>query len=217
MHKNGIILLGAPGSGKGTIASRLSVSLNLPHISTGDMFRSEIKQKTDLGILVTEYIKKGALVPDELTLALVDKRFSEPDVSNGFLLDGFPRTLFQANGLKKILLAKKNIISKSIVLEVEDDVILQRIVNRQVCENCKKIYHKINMPTKISGICDDCSGKVVTRKDDTEEIVQDRLKTYYKQTAPLISFYEKDDKVMTHYIDASNSIDFIMKTVIGLF
>lgn len=200
-----IIMLGAPGTGKGTVASLLQESLGLTQISTGDIFRKNIKEKTELGSLAQKYIEQGNLVPDEITVKIIEDRLNEPDVENGIILDGFPRTIKQAEELDKILAKKGKKVERVINLETPDEEIVERIVNRRVCSNqeCKTIYNIILNPPKVEGICDKCGSELIRRKDDTEETVRKRLKEYFNQTKPLVEYYEKQGIVDTQVVSKS--------------
>ena len=200
-----IIMLGAPGTGKGTVAGLLQESLGLTQISTGDIFRKNIKEKTELGILAQKYIEKGNLVPDEITVKIIEDRLNEPDVENGIILDGFPRTIKQAEELDKILAKKGKKVERVINLETPDEEIVERIVNRRVCtkQECKTIYNIILNPPKVEGICDKCGSELIRRKDDTEETVRKRLKEYFNQTKPLVEYYEKQGIIETQVVSKS--------------
>ena len=179
-----IILLGAPGAGKGTQASRIVDSYKLPHISTGDIFRENIKNQTPIGLLAKSYIDQGLLVPDEVTCKIVEERISREDCKNGYMLDGFPRTIAQAEALDKI--TKLDLV---INIDVDHSLLLNRLCGRRVCKDCGESYHvsRLNGETK----CARCGGELYQRKDDNPETVQSRLEVYNAQTAPLIEYYEK--------------------------
>ena len=189
-----IIMLGAPGTGKGTTASILSEKLEIPQISTGDIFRSNIKEGTELGKLAESYISKGQLVPDEVTIKIVEDRLQQDDTKNGAILDGFPRTVAQAEALKEMLAKKGEKIDIVINLETPEEEIIERIVNRRVCSNqqCKTVYNVVLHPPKVEGICDKCGSELITRKDDKLETIKSRLEQYYKETSPLADYYEKE-------------------------
>lgn len=206
-----LVLLGAPGAGKGTQAVILSEKYNIPHISTGDIFRSNIKNNTELGKKAKEYIDKGLLVPDELTIDIVKDRINKPDCSDGFILDGFPRTIFQAQELDKILEGMGIELDCVLNIDVSDEKIIKRISGRRVCQ-CGKTYHILNNPPKKEGICDSCNGELFQREDDREETVIQRLETYHKQTEPLIEYYEKSGKLVT--VEGRESIDDTTKEVL---
>lgn len=186
-----IVLLGSPGAGKGTQAENLSRIMSIPHISTGDIFRDNIQRETELGLAAKKYIEHGLLVPDELTVNIVNERLKEDDCKNGFILDGFPRTIPQAESLEEVLEGLHTKLDAVINLNVPNDVIVKRMSGRRVCKNCCRNFHKITLPPKVDGICDNCGSQLVTRDDDKEETVLERLKIYYEKTSPLIGYYEK--------------------------
>ena len=189
MIKN-IILMGPPGAGKGTFAKMLLKEYDLVHISTGDMFREAMKAKTELGILADSYISKGHLVPDEVTIALVKERLSREDTLKGFLLDGFPRTLPQAEALEKIAIEISRPIEAVINLECDQKELIRRISGRRVCKVCGAPYHIDTLKPKVDGICDTCGGPLYQRNDDNEESLKVRLQHYVVDTKPLIDYYE---------------------------
>ncbi len=186
-----LILLGPPGAGKGTQAELLIEKFNIPHISTGDIFRAAIKEGTKLGTEAKSYMDSGRLVPDEIVIGIVKERLLKRDCQNGFLLDGFPRTVPQADSLDGFLKNQAKKIDVVINIEVEDSVLLKRLTGRRVCRNCASVYHIETKPTKISGVCDHCGGEVYQRDDDTPETVSKRLKVYQEQTEPLINYYRE--------------------------
>ena len=179
------IFLGAPGAGKGTAASRIAPIKNIPHISTGDLFRNNLKNNTEVGQKAKEFMNKGELVPDEIVIEMMKKRITEPDCENGFILDGFPRTLNQAEMLKEILP-----IDAVINIDVPDEIVIQRLCSRITCKDCGKIFNLTSLPPKQEGICDSCEGELYQRDDDKEEVIQNRLNIYKEQTQPLIDFYK---------------------------
>ena len=181
-----IVMLGPPGAGKGTYASRLTVKLGVPHISTGDMVRDEIKKQTELGRRIKEYSDRGALVPDEIIIKLLAERLKEPDCDRGFILDGFPRTIRQAEALEKI--AKIDLV---INLNVPDEIIITRLSNRLICRECGAIYNLLTLKPKRDRICDKCGGPLYQREDDRPEVIKERLDVYRRQTEPLIEYYER--------------------------
>ena len=186
-----IILLGAPGAGKGTIASQMKERYKLPHISTGDIFRENIKNNTELGKLAKSYIDKGALVPDDVTTNLIVDRLSHNDCKNGFILDGFPRNNNQAQSLDDALKNSDKKIDLVILVDASDEQITERLSGRRVCENCGQTYHIVNFPPKAPDVCDKCNGKLIQRKDDAKEVIEGRLKTYHEITKPLIDYYNE--------------------------
>ena len=185
-----LIILGAPGSGKGTTATVLREKYSLAHISTGDIFRANIKNGTPLGLEAKSYIDSGALVPDSVTIRMVEDRLSQDDTKNGYILDGFPRTLAQAEALDEILAKNGSSIDAVLSIVVDDEIIKDRVSSRRVCEKCGASYNVRFKPTKVEAVCDECGGKVIQRADDVPETVAARLETYYKNTKPLIDFYE---------------------------
>jgi len=192
-----LVLLGAPGAGKGTQAQVISEKFSIPHISTGDIFRSNIKNGTDMGKKAKEYIDKGLLVPDEVTINIVKDRLKESDCKNGFILDGFPRTIPQAEALDGVLSDLGTSLDFVVNISVSDNEIIERLSGRRVCQKCGKSYHiKYNPPT-VGGVCDACASKVIQRDDDKEETVMRRIRTYHEQTEPLIDYYGKKGILLT--------------------
>ena len=181
-----VIIMGPPGGGKGTQAEKLSEILNVPHISTGAIIRTAIREKTPLGILADDYIQKGQLVPDRVAIDMVAERVKEADCENGYILDGFPRTLPQAKAMDEIGIS----IDAALNLLVEDDVIVKRLTGRRECKVCAAPYHVENNPPKKDGVCDRCGGELISRADDVPETIRERLSVYHSQTEPLIDFYK---------------------------
>lgn len=188
-----LIMLGAPGTGKGTVASKLATKLNIPQVSTGDIFRKAIAEKTPVGVEAEKYISQGMLVPDDITIRIVEERLKDEDVQNGLILDGFPRTIEQAEALESMLAKLNRKITLAINLETPEEEIIDRIVSRRVCSNqdCKTVYNTKLNPPKVDGICDKCGSELIQRKDDNEETVKNRLVAYYKQSAPIVDFYKE--------------------------
>ena len=186
-----LVLLGPPGAGKGTQAQVLSKDLNIPHISTGDMLREALKAASPLGLEAKAYMEKGALVPDELVIALVRERLSKSDAKKGFILDGFPRTPEQAKSLDESLKELKMPLDVVLYFKTSLAVIIARLSGRRVCGQCGKNYHQVNFRPKVEGACDVCGGKLIQRPDDKEETIEKRLKVYEDQTAPLIDYYKR--------------------------
>ena len=182
-----LILLGAPGAGKGTQAERLCAILGIPTISTGNILRAAIKNETPVGLQAKHYIESGQLVPDQVIIDIVTERLAAPDCEKGYILDGVPRTIAQAEALEKAGIVFDDVIS----IEISDEAIMQRMSGRRVCEHCGASFHLVAVPPKQEGICDNCGGKLVQRKDDAPETVKTRLEVYHRETAPLIDFYKE--------------------------
>ena len=196
-----IILLGAPGAGKGTQAEVISQKLNIPSLSTGNMLREAQKKGTPLGQQAKSYMESGQLVPDELVIGIIKERMAQPDCAGGFILDGFPRTVAQAEALDQMGVA----IDRVIEIDVPDKAIVTRMSGRRVCEGCGASYHLTHNPPAAEGVCDKCGGKLVTRKDDDPKTVQQRLETYHRQTQPLVDYYQKAGKLRT--IDGNQPLE----------
>lgn len=186
-----IIMLGAPATGKGTVAGMLSSNLGIPHLSSGDLFRQEIAAGTEIGQKLNSYMTKGELVPDELVIEMVGKRLAAPELSTGVILDGFPRTEVQAEKLDEMLNSENKKIDLVVNLDTPVDEILERVVNRRVCKECKSVYNTVLNPSKVEGVCDKCGGETYQRDDDKVEKAKNRLDIYFKETAPLTAYYEK--------------------------
>ncbi|NLM11603.1 MAG: adenylate kinase [Clostridiaceae bacterium] len=199
-----LILLGAPGAGKGTQAVNISQKLNIPHISTGDIFRANIKEGTELGRKAKEFIDQGLLVPDDLTISIVKDRLNKADCEKGFLLDGFPRTIPQAQQFDVALKGMGVELNAVVNLDVPDDVIVKRMAGRRVCKGCGMTYHISSNPPKSEGTCDSCGEQLIIRDDDKEQTVLERLKTYHEKTEPLIDYYE--EKGLLLHFDGTKDI-----------
>ena len=209
-----IVLLGPPGAGKGTQAKSISNRYSIPHISTGDIFRKNISEGTPLGIEAKSYIDKGQLVPDEVTINMVKDRLTWEDCKNGYLLDGFPRTVAQAEALEEFLEDRNEKLDTALSIEVPNNFILERMTGRRVCPSCGASYHvKFNPPTK-AGVCDVCGSDVVQRKDDTEETVSERLDVYERQTQPLIDFYNNKNLLST--VDGTKAINEVFEGICSI-
>lgn len=206
------ILLGPPGAGKGTQAVKIVEKYNIPHISTGDIFRENIKNKTELGNRAKAYMDRGELVPDELVVEIATDRLTKDDCKNGFLLDGFPRTIFQAEKLDEFLTKRGEKIDKVINIDVEKDALVKRITGRRVCKSCGASYHVVNIPPKKEGVCDLCSGELIQRADDTEETVLNRIDVYNKQTKPLVDYYDKAGVIIN--IDGNKDLDDVLADIV---
>ena len=198
-----IIMMGAQGTGKGTVAGLLKDSLNIPHISTGDIFRKNIKEGTELGKIATQYADEGKLVPDEVTNSMVKNRLNEEDCKNGFILDGYPRNIAQAEELDKILSEKNEKVDLVVNLSTPTEEIIERVMARRECPSCKRVYNMILNKPKNGEICDYCGVELTKRKDDTEEKLQLRLDTFFKETKPVIDFYANRGLVRNEEVSVS--------------
>jgi len=184
-----VVLLGSPGAGKGTQAKLLAQALGIPHVSSGDLFRDNLGRKTELGLLAKQYMDRGALVPDDVTIRMVAERLGRPDYAGGAILDGFPRTLEQADALDELLEARGQRVAVVPLIQVRDEEVIRRLAARRTCRKCGAVYNLVSDPPRVEGVCDACGGELYQRDDDTPETVHNRLYTYYKETAPLIGYY----------------------------
>ncbi len=209
-----IVMLGAPGAGKGTQAKMISEKYAIPHISTGDIFRANIKEGTELGKKAKAYMDEGKLVPDELTCDLVVDRIAQDDAKNGYVLDGFPRTIPQAEALTNALNARGEKLDYAIDVEVPDENIVNRMSGRRACVNCGGTYHVKYNPTKVEGVCDACGGQLTLRDDDKPEVVADRLKVYHEQTQPLIDYYNKEG--ILKEVDGTVDLKDVFDAIVGI-
>jgi len=191
-----IIMLGAPGAGKGTQADILSQEMDLPHIASGDLFRQALEERTEIGLLAKSYMDKGELVLDEITIKMILERINQPDCASGCLFDGFPRTLHQAKVLDKALEEQGKSIDKAIYIEVPNEELVKRLSGRRLCRVCQTPYHIINSPPKTAGKCDKCGGELYQRSDDRKETVRDRLNVFFAQTVPILDYYKKQNKLI---------------------
>jgi len=189
-------MLGAPGAGKGTQADILSQEMSLPHIASGDLFRQALEERTEIGLLAKSYMEKGELVPDEVTIKMILERINQPDCISGCLLDGFPRTLHQAEVLDEVLKEQGKTIDKAIYIEVPNEELVKRLSGRRLCRVCQTPYHIISSPPKTPGKCDKCDGELYQRSDDREETVRDRLGVFFAQTVPILDYYKKQSKLI---------------------
>lgn len=209
-----IIMLGAPGAGKGTHAKKITEKYGIPAISTGDIFRENIKNGTELGKKAKEYMDAGNLVPDELVCDLVVDRLKQDDCKKGYILDGFPRTIPQAEALTDALAKDGDAIDYALEIFLEDQAIIDRMGGRRVCKSCGATYHVVNIPPKKEGVCDECDGELIIRDDDAPETVKKRLDVYHEQTAPLIDYYKKQG--ILKVIDGSKGLDTCFEEICGI-
>ena len=209
-----IVMLGAPGAGKGTQAKQIAAKYGVPHISTGDIFRANLKEGTELGLKAKVYMDQGQLVPDSLTLELIMDRFSKDDCKNGYVLDGFPRTIPQAEALTKALNDNNDRLDYAIDVDVPDENIINRMSGRRACAKCGGTFHIKYNPTKVEGICDLCGGELYIRNDDKPEIVQKRLVAYHEQTQPLIDYYKNEGILKT--VDGTQDVDKVFEDIVAI-
>jgi adenylate kinase len=191
-----VVMLGAPGAGKGTQADILSRDMNLPHIASGDLFRQALEKGTDLGLLAKNYMDKGELVPDNITIKMILERMDHPDCASGCVFDGFPRSLQQAEALDKALRERGRTIDKAIYIEMPDEELVKRLSGRWLCRNCQTPYHITNSPPKEPGKCDKCGGELYQRPDDREDTVKERLRVFLAETVPILDYYRKQGKLV---------------------
>lgn len=206
-----IVMLGAPGAGKGTQAKRIAAKFSIPHISTGDIFRANIKNNTLLGAKAKSYMDKGELVPDELVIELIMDRFAQDDCVNGYVLDGFPRTIPQAEELDKALKSVNDNLDYAIDVEVPDDNIINRMSGRRACVNCGATYHVVHNPPKVENECDTCNGELILRDDDKPGTVKNRLDVYHTQTEPLLKYYT--EKGILYTVDGTQDMDTVFDSI----
>ena len=200
-----LLIMGGPGAGKGTMSEKILEKYNILHISTGDIFRSEISQQTELGLLAKSYIDKGLLVPDEVTNKMVKSFLEKSDHANGYLLDGYPRTIDQAKAFNALVTRTNLEIDRVIYLRIPFEVLAERVTGRRICNDCKSIFHIKNKPSKVEGVCDVCGGTLTQRKDDTLESLTVRVEEYKKLTAPVLFYYSEKNLVRT--VNADQSIE----------
>lgn len=191
MARLDLILLGPPGAGKGTQASRIVSDYGIPHVSTGDILRAAVKNRTAMGVEAKKYMDAGELVPDEVVIGIVKERLEEPDTTNGFLMDGFPRTIPQAEALDESLRELGRSITRTLAILVDEEELVRRLTGRRICRNCQTPYHVVFDPPRQEGVCDKCGGELYQREDDSEATVRNRLSVYREQTEPLIDYYDR--------------------------
>ncbi|ADG87310.1 adenylate kinase [Thermobispora bispora] len=209
-----VVLVGPPGAGKGTQAQYIASHLSVPKISTGDIFRANVSRGTELGKLAKEYMDRGELVPDEVTIAMVRDRLLQDDAREGFLLDGFPRNVPQAEVLKEMLAEFGASLDVVLELKVDDEEVIRRLSGRRTCRSCGKVWHVVFDPPAVEGVCDACGGELFQRDDDREETIRRRLEVYQEQTAPLISFYEKEGILAG--IDATGPVEEVTQRALSV-
>lgn len=209
-----IVILGAPGAGKGTVSKKLSTILGIPHISTGDLIRDKVKAGDVKAHIYQKIMDEGKLISDEDIFAIVEERLSQDDTKNGLIFDGFPRNLHQVELCDKVLAKFGKKVIHAINLDVAQNLLINRTTNRRVCPKCGAIYHLINIPTKVEGICDECGTKIIQRTDDSEEQVKLRLETYYEQTRPLIDYYKTQGKLFNINIPVERGAELTVKEIL---
>lgn len=209
-----VVLLGGPGAGKGTQAERLSQNLGIPQVSTGDLFREHLKKETELGLLARGYMDRGELVPDQVTVDMVRDRLSQPDAARGAILDGFPRTIAQAEALERLLAELDSRLHVVPYIEVPEDVLLERLAGRWTCRQCGAMYHQLFNPPREAGVCDRCGGELYQRPDDTPETQKHRIEVYFEQTAPLIQYYR--EKGLLVEVDGRQGIEEIQDDLLEI-
>jgi adenylate kinase len=212
--KMNLIMLGPPGAGKGTQAEMISEKLTLPHVASGDLFRDHLNRETELGLLAKTHMNKGQLVPDEITISMVQDRLRQTDCDNGVVLDGFPRTLPQAEGLSKILDDLSRKITAVLYIAVPDEVLVERLSGRRICRDCQAPFHIEYKPAKKDGICDHCGGELYQRDDDNPETVRARLRVYHEETAPLCTYY--GDRDLLTQIEGSGDINTVKENALDI-
>ena len=200
-----LVLLGAPGAGKGTQAANLAQEMGLSHIASGDLFREVQRSGTELGNLLKSYMEKGLLVPDEITVRMILERLAAPDCKRGCIMDGFPRTVTQASALDKALKQQGKAIDKAAYIKVSTEELLRRLSGRWICRKCQTPYHQVFSPPKVAGRCDRCGGELYQRADDTEETVKKRVQVYMKETAPVIDYYKEQSKLVE--VDGEQAVE----------
>ncbi|TAK36311.1 MAG: adenylate kinase [Chloroflexota bacterium] len=209
-----IVLLGAPGAGKGTQASRMAEQIGLAHVASGDLFREALSNRTELGLLAKSYMDRGALVPDEVTIRMIFERVALPDCAKGVILDGFPRTIAQAEALDRTLAGQGKNIDLVLYIKVSEDELLSRLGGRWLCRRCQAPYHIKSAPPKVAGVCDVCGGELYQRTDDSMETARNRLVVYFDQTAPLIEYYQTKGKLVE--VDGEQEIEAVTRELVDV-
>lgn len=212
-HPVRVVLLGPPGAGKGTQASRLSSRLGVPHISTGDMFREAARQGTPLGLVARQFMDAGKLVPDEVTVGIVEERLRERDCAGGFLLDGFPRTVAQAEALDRVLARAGTGVDAVVSIDADEEELVARLTSRRQCERCGAIYNLRSDPPPVTGVCPRCGGNLYQRRDDAEETIRERLRVYRFQTRPLEEYYGRRGRLVR--VDGARPVDAVTEDIVG--
>ncbi|MCK5879041.1 MAG: adenylate kinase [Holophagae bacterium] len=209
MNRAKVVFLGAPGTGKGTQARKLSKKYGLPHVSTGDILRNAVKMGTEMGLKAKAVMDRGDLIPDDVILGIIKNRLLKPDCANGFLLDGFPRTLGQAEGFDRL-----DSVNCAIQIDVPDDVLVKRLVSRRTCPSCGTMYHLGYHPPEVAGVCDKCGSTLVQREDDREDVVKSRFRVYVDKTAPLIGYYR--EKSVLHNVDGNRNVKLVFSDIVQI-
>ncbi len=209
-----VVMLGAPGAGKGTQTDIVSEEMGLPHIASGDLFRQALGEKTELGLLAKSYMEGGKLVPDGITIKMILERIGQPDCTSGCLFDGFPRTLEQAEALDRAFADQGKDIDKAIYINVPPEELIKRLSGRWICRDCQTPYHAVTLPPKVPGKCDKCGGGLYQRPDDKEETVKERLKVFYDQTVPILDYYRKQNKLIE--VNGNLGIEKVAKEIISV-
>ncbi len=207
-----LIMLGPPGAGKGTQAAMLAQRLGIPHVASGDLFREAVKAETDLGLMAKSYMDRGELVPDDVTIAMIRERLLKPDCQTGIILDGFPRTIEQAEALTGLFAEQARVIDAALFIDASEEELVRRLSSRWVCRNCEAVYNVISNPPKEEGKCDVCGGELYQRSDDQPETVRNRIHVYWKQTSPLIDYYRDEGLLIT--IKSEGGIEHVQQKIL---
>jgi adenylate kinase len=208
-----LVMLGPPGAGKGTQAALLAARIGIPHVATGDLFRTALKEETDLGLTAKSYMERGELVPDEVTVAMVRERLAKSDCDGGVIMDGFPRTVEQAEALEEILVEQSKAIDAALFINAEEDELVSRLSSRWTCRDCQAVYNLLSNPPREEGKCDVCGGELYQRADDVPETVRNRIRVYWEQTSPLVDYYR--DKGLLITIKSEGGIERVQEKILG--